>query len=155
MLNKVQIIGNLGQDPEVRFTTSGQAVCDLSVATNEKWTDKQGEKHEHTEWHKVTVWGKTAELVGQYLKKGRRCYVEGKLQTQEYEKDGSKRWITKIIAQRVLFLDSARQERRGDDAPESQPPAGADDDIPFIHCFPGVNGLGIPTLTGLVAKIVL
>jgi len=130
MLNKVQIIGNLGQDPEVRFTTQGQAVCDLSVATNEKWTDKQGEKHEHTEWHKVTCWGKTAELVGQYLKKGRRCYVEGKLQTQEYEKDGSKRWITKIIAQRVLFLDSARQERRGDDAPESQPP-GQDEDIPF------------------------
>lgn len=134
MLNKVQIIGNLGQDPEVRFLSTGSAVCDLSVATNEKWTDKAGEKHEHTEWHKVTCWGKTAELVGKYLKKGRRCYVEGKLQTQEYEKDGSKRWITKIVAQRVLFLDT-KQERRGDDAPESEPPPGHaqgdSDDIPF------------------------
>lgn len=104
-LNKAMIIGNLGADPDVRFTNSGTPVCDLSVATNEKWKDKSGQKQERTEWHKVTVFGKTAENCGKYLKKGRQVYVEGRIQTEQWEdRDGNKRYTTKIIAQNVTFL---------------------------------------------------
>jgi single-strand DNA-binding protein len=103
-VNRVIILGRLGKDPEVRFTQGGQAVCNFTVATSESWKDKDGQKKERTEWHRVVVWGKLAELCGEHLKKGRQCYVEGKLQTSEYEKDGVKRYTTEVIAHEVTFL---------------------------------------------------
>jgi single-strand DNA-binding protein len=110
-VNKVILIGNLGKDPEVRYTQGGQAVCNFSIATSEKWNDKDGAAQERTEWHNVTVWGKSAEHCGQYLTKGRSVYVEGKIQTREYEdKDGVKRKAVDIIAQVVTFLGGGKGE---------------------------------------------
>jgi single-strand DNA-binding protein len=104
-INKVILIGNLGQNPEVRFSPSGQAVCNLSIATSESWTDKNGQKQEKTEWHRVVVFGKLAELCGQYLTKGRQAYIEGKLQTRNWQdKDGQTRYTTEVVAQSVQFL---------------------------------------------------
>lgn len=104
-LNKAMIIGNLGDDPEVRFTGGGQAVATLSVATNERWTDKAGQAQERTEWHRVVVWGKQAEQCKEYLSKGRQVFVEGRIQTRDWtDKEGHKRYTTEIIAQRVQFL---------------------------------------------------
>ncbi len=107
-LNKVMLIGNLGADPEVRSTGSGQSVATMRMATTEHWTDKTGQKAEKTEWHRVIAWGKQAELCKEYLTKGRQIYVDGKLQTREWtDKDGNKRWTTEVVATRVLFLGSA------------------------------------------------
>ena len=106
-LNKATIIGRLGQDPEVKYSQSGMAVCNMSIATSEYRTDKSGEQQEKTEWHKVVCFQKLAENCGKYLGKGRQCYVEGKLQTSSYEKDGQTHYATKIIADVVQFLDSA------------------------------------------------
>src|SRR5690242_17618873 len=104
-VNKAIILGNLGQDPEVRYTQSGQAVASFSVATSEVYTDKSGERQEKTEWHRIVAWGKTAELCGEYLRKGRQVYLEGRLQTRQWEdKDGQKRYTTEIVAQTVQFL---------------------------------------------------
>lgn len=105
-VNKVILIGNLGADPEVRFTPSGQAVANFRIATSESWTDKgSGQKQERTEWHRIVVWGKLAELCGEYLKKGRQCYVEGRLQTREWtDKEGKKNYTTEVVAQTVQFL---------------------------------------------------
>lgn len=104
-VNKVILIGNLGKDPEVRFTPSGAAVSNFNIATNESWTDKSGQKQERTEWHRIVVWGKLAELCGEYLKKGRQCYVEGRLQTREWtDKEGKKNYTTEVVAQSVQFL---------------------------------------------------
>jgi len=104
-VNKVILVGRLGQNPEVRYTPSGAAVANFSLATNESWTDKNGQKQERTEWHRVVVWGKLAELCQQYLQKGRQCYVEGRLQTREYnDKDGVKKYSTEVQAQTVQFL---------------------------------------------------
>lgn len=103
-VNKWIGLGNLGADPEVRFTPSGQAVCNFRLAVNDSWTDKEGQKQTHTEWVSVVVWGKLAELCGEYLKKGRQCFVEGKLQTREWEKDGVKRSTTEVVASEVTFL---------------------------------------------------
>src|SRR5256885_9359517 len=105
-VNKVILVGNLGKDPEVRYLPSGNPVANFSIATSENFTDKSGTKQERTEWHNVVVYGKQAELCGQYLKKGRQCYVEGRLQTRQYEaKDGTgTRYRTEIVAQRVQFL---------------------------------------------------
>jgi len=132
-VNRVILLGRLGQDPEVRFTPGGQAVCNFSLATDEEWKGKDGEKQKRTEWCRIVVWGKLAELCGEYLKKGRQAYVEGRLQTREYEKDGQRRFSTEIIASTVVFLGgkdggrSAPQEGRSE-----PPPTGAgDDDIPF------------------------
>ena len=106
-LNKVMIIGNLGTDPELRFTQGGQAVANFNVATNERWTDKSGQTQERTEWHRVVVWGRQAENCEKYLSKGRQVYVEGRLQTREWDdKDGNKRYTTEIVAQNVQFLSS-------------------------------------------------
>ena len=118
-VNKVIIIGRLGQDPDVKSTQSGQSVCNLSVATDESWTDKSGTKQEKTEWHRVVVWGRTAELCGEYLTKGRLVYVEGRLETREWaDKDNNRRFSTEIKADRVQFLDSgASSGDRGDSAP--------------------------------------
>ena len=105
-INKVILIGNLGADPEVRFTPSGQAVANFRIATSESWNDKTtGQKQERTEWHRIVVWGKLAELCGEYLKKGRQCYVEGRLQTREWtDKEGKKNWTTETVANTVQFL---------------------------------------------------
>lgn len=137
-MNKVIIIGNLGSDPELRYIASGQAVCELSVATNEKWKDKQGQMQEHTEWSKVTVWGVQAENCEKYLSKGRRVAVEGKLRTEKWQdKDGKDRWTTKIIAQSVEFLGGDGGQPSNGQRREKAPAEPAfdqsfnDDDIPF------------------------
>jgi single-strand DNA-binding protein len=105
-INKVILIGNLGKDPEVRFTPGGQAVANFNIATSESWNDKtSGQKVEKTEWHRIVVWGKLAELCGEYLKKGRQCYVEGRLQTREWtDKEGVKKYTTEVVANTVQFL---------------------------------------------------
>lgn len=138
-VNKAIIIGNLGQDPEIRYTGNGTAVCELRVATNETWKDKQGQKQERVEWHRVIVWGKDAENAAKYLAKGRQVYVEGRIQTRDYEdKEGIKRYVTEIQAQHVTYLGGGRDEqRRGGDGPEpdfdrgQRQGGGPDDDIPF------------------------
>ena len=117
-VNKVILVGRLGQTPEVKFTPSGSAVANFSVATNETWVDKSGQKQERTEWHRIVVWGKTAELCQQYLTKGRQVYLEGKLQTRQWQdKDGQTKYTTEVQAQTVQFLGGGSAERgasRGD-----------------------------------------
>lgn len=111
-VNKVMLIGRLGNDPEVRYTSNGGAVANFNVATNESWTDKQGQKQEKTEWHRIVVWGKLAELCGQYLSKGRQVFVEGRLQTREWQdKEGGKRYTTEVVVQNVQFLGGGSAER--------------------------------------------
>jgi single-strand DNA-binding protein len=108
-VNKVILVGRLGQNPEVRYTPSGSAVANFSVATNEAWTDKSGQKQERTEWHRIVVWGKLAELCSKYLEKGRQCYVEGRLQTRQWQdKDGQTKYSTEVQAQTVQFLGGER-----------------------------------------------
>jgi single-strand DNA-binding protein len=110
-VNKVILLGRLGQDPELKYTPSGAAVCNFSVATSESWTDKNsGQKNEKTEWHRVVVWGKLAELCNQYLSKGRQAFIEGKLQTRAWDdKDGNKRYTTEISASTVQFIGAQGQ----------------------------------------------
>jgi len=104
-INKVMIIGRLGQEPELRQTGSGQAVCTLNVATSENWTDKEGQRQERTEWHRIVIWGRQAENAAKYLAKGRQVYVEGKLQTRSWETpQGEKKYTTEIVANNVQFL---------------------------------------------------
>lgn len=103
-INKVIIIGRLGQDPETKAVGQGATVTRLNVATSETWLDKSGQKQERTEWHRITVWGKLAELCGKYLAKGRQVYVEGKLQTRSWEDNGQKKYATEIVASTVQFL---------------------------------------------------
>ncbi len=104
-VNKVILVGNLGKDPEVRYTPGGQAVAKFPVATTDNWTDQSGHKQEKTEWHNIVVWGKQAENCGQYLSKGRQVYLEGSIRSRSYDdKDGNKRYITEVVAQRVQFL---------------------------------------------------
>lgn len=153
MVNKVILIGNLGKDPEVRYTTGGQAVANLRIATSRSWTDKQsGQKKEETEWHDVEVWGKQAEQCGEYLTKGRQVYVEGRLKTDSWDDKttGQKRSRVKVVAETVRFLSTGARgagagAERGGGRPsgppeESGPPGGFDegpggsgpgDDIPF------------------------
>ena len=104
-VNKAILVGNLGRDPELRHTPNGQAVVNFTLATSENWTDKSGERQERTEWHRIVVWGRTAEMCHQYLSKGRTVYVEGRIQTREWEdKEGNKRYTTEINAQTVNFI---------------------------------------------------
>jgi len=149
VLNKVFIIGNLGKDPEVRFTSNGKAVAKFSVATSERWTDQDGNKQERTEWHNVVVWGKQAETCGQYLSKGRQVFIEGSVRSRSYDdKDGNKKYITEIVARDVRFLggkgdgggrggDHVQSAPRGEDTgggPRGEDAGGSppdDDDIPF------------------------
>lgn len=129
-VNKVIIVGNLGRDPEVRFTQGGSAVCNLSVAVGERV--KKGEAWEdHTEWFRVVVFGKTAENAGQYLQKGRQVYVEGKLRQREYEKDGQKQRSTEVVADALHWLGSGKGE--GGKASDAKPAAQTvdADDLPF------------------------
>lgn len=145
-VNKVILVGNLGADPEMRYTPSGAGVCELRLATNEQWTDKSGQRQERTEWHRVVVWGKRAEVCSKYLSKGRQAYVEGKLRTRSWEdKEGQKRYTTEIIANDVQFLSggSGGGPRGGSDGPPPAEPeyggggfgggdfGGGDDDVPF------------------------
>ena len=105
MVNKVIILGRLGVDPEVKYTDNGSVVCNFSLATSEKWTDKDGQKKESTEWHRVVVWGKQGENCMEFLKKGSQVYLEGKIKTREWEnKEGNKVYTTEIIANNVRFL---------------------------------------------------
>ena len=141
-VNKVILVGNLGRDPEVRYTTSGTPVANFTLATTERWNDPQGERKERTEWHRIVVWGKQAEIAGEYLQKGRQCYNEGSLQTREWnDRDGNKRYTTEVRVQRFQMLgnrpDRDRQAvaagggydelRNGQDDDDGY----ADDDIPF------------------------
>jgi single-strand DNA-binding protein len=104
-LNKATLIGHLGKDPEVRYTPNGDAVASFSIATNESWKDKDGNQQERTEWHNIVAWRKLAEICGEYLKKGARVYIEGKIQTRDYEdKSGVKRYVTEINASDLIML---------------------------------------------------
>ena len=104
-LNRVTLIGNLGQDPELRSTPSGSSVCSFSLATTESYKDRNGEWQDNTEWHRIVLWEGLAETAAKYLKKGSKTYIEGKLQTRSYEKDGITRYITEIRGLNVIFLD--------------------------------------------------
>jgi single-strand DNA-binding protein len=147
-VNKVILIGRLGADPEVRYTPSGTPVANFRIATSENWNDKQGQRQERTEWHRIVVWAKLAELCGEYLAKGRQVYVEGRLQTRQWDdRDGNKRYTTEVHAREITFLggrgDSDGAPRRSAPAGGSQggggddpgydygPPAMTDDDVPF------------------------
>ncbi|MFN8792100.1 MAG: single-stranded DNA-binding protein [Bdellovibrionales bacterium] len=111
-VNKVIIVGRLGADPEMKTVGAGQTVTRLNVATSENWTGKDGQKQERTEWHRITVWGKLAEICGKHLSKGRQVYVEGRLQTRSWEdQQGQKRYATEIVANTVQFLGSGNSER--------------------------------------------
>ena len=139
-VNKVILVGNLGANPEMRFTQAGQAVCNLRLATTERWTDKNGQKQEQTEWHRIVVWGKQAEICGQYLTKGRQIFVEGRIRTRQWQdQQGQKRYSTEIVAVNVQML-GGRGERGPDEVGATIPPEehmgaepgpGNDDDIPF------------------------
>ena len=142
-VNKVICVGNLGKDPEVRATQGGQTVANFSLAVNENWTDKQGQKQERVEWIRVVVWGKAAEACGKYLQKGSQVYVEGRLQTREFtNKQGAKQFSTEVVANPVggvVFLGggshgqerSRGQENPADDNGQRQAPPPGDDEIPF------------------------
>jgi single-strand DNA-binding protein len=140
-VNKAILIGNLGKDPELRYTPSGRAVASFSIATSEKWKGQDGENQEKTEWHNIVLWGRTAELAKEYLSKGSPVYIEGRIQTRSYEdKNGVKKYITEIVGQRMQFL-GRRGETGTDYTPPPPPPADEsapfddksvdDDDLPF------------------------
>jgi single-strand DNA-binding protein len=133
-VNKVILIGNLGKDPELRYTSSGVAVASFTLATNESWKDQDGTVQERTQWHNVVAWRKLAEICGEYLKKGSKMYLEGKLQYRTYDdKNGVKRYITEIVMDEMLMLDSkgGAQAAGESSAPreESSPEPGTD--LPF------------------------
>ncbi len=152
-VNKVILVGNLGADPELKYTPNNRPVCHLSIATNEVWKDKGGQKQERTEWHRVNVWGDQAENCSKFLAKGRMVYIEGRLQTRSWDdKDGKKRYSTEVVADRVVVLgggpggESGAGGGRGkgggrggwgEEAPPSNnddngpPPPAGDDEIPF------------------------
>src|ERR1044072_2091633 len=114
-VNKVILSGNLGRDPETRYTTGGDAVTNLNIATSEQWKDKSGEKQERTEWHRVVLFGRQAEVAGEYLKKGRSVYIEGRLQTRKYtDKDGVEKYSTEIVADRMQLIGGSRDSSGGD-----------------------------------------
>jgi single-strand DNA-binding protein len=147
-VNKAILIGNLGKDPELKYLPSGQAVANFSLATTERRTDKNGQRQDRTEWHNIVVYGKTAEVVNQYLKKGRSAYIEGRITTRSWDdRDGNKKYRTEIVANTVQFLGSpggsGPQETASapemvadssgdiDPAPAAGAAAGASDDLPF------------------------
>lgn len=155
-VNKVIIVGNLGKDPETRYAPSGDAICNITVATTESWKDKaSGEKREATEWHRVVFFGKLAEIAGQYLKKGSQVYLEGKLKTRKWQdKDGVERYTTEISADVMKMLggkgegqqtDAPRQSAQAPSAPAPKKPASGggvgdfDDDVPFQQLGSGAS----------------
>lgn len=137
-VNKALLIGNLGEDPDLSYTDGGTAVCNLSIATNESWTDDNGREQTRTEWHDVVAWGRLAEVVAEYLSKGSSVYVEGKIETRSWEhKDGSTRYSTEIKAQEVNFLGGSENgsgERDPASTREPEPEEDfeePDDELPF------------------------
>ena len=128
MINKVILVGHLGRDPEVRSTQSGTPVANFTMATHRRWTNREtGERNEETEWHRIVVWGRQAEIAGQYLRRGRQVYVEGRLQTREWEdrQTGEKRWTTEVICENFQMLGSRSDSAGPPAAPEPYgPPAG-------------------------------
>jgi len=131
-INKVILIGHLGADPELRYTPNGTPVANFRIATTERWINKQGERMESTEWHRIVAWGKLGEFCGQYLNKGKQVYIEGRLRTRSWEdKDGKKQWTTEIIAQRLQLLGKLERPSTPPEelaAPEEVP---TEEDIPF------------------------
>ena len=143
-INKVMLIGNLGSDPELRFTPSGVQVANFSLATSESWTDKSGERQERAEWHRIVLWRRLAEVAGQYLKKGSKIYIEGKLQTRSWEdQNGQKRYTTEVVANSMEMLDGGQAAAADVDVDMSYnnsreaAPAGA----PVAAGAPGDDGL--------------
>ena len=137
-VNKVILVGNLGRDPEVRYTSDGKPVANFTMATTERWSDPaSGERKEKTEWHRIVVWGKQAEIAGEYLRKGRQVYVEGSLQTREWtDRDGNKRQTTEVRAQRFQMLGRRAEEEGAPASPKptavaEKGPGFEEDDIPF------------------------
>lgn len=135
-VNKVILVGNLGRDPEIRYTQGGTPVANFTMATTERWSDPSGEKKERTEWHRIVVWGKQAEIASEYLRKGRQVYIEGSLQTREWtDREGNKRTTTEIRAQRLQLLgrpDDRHAPAAGQPEEEvAEPAAYGEDDIPF------------------------
>ena len=139
MVNKVILVGNLGRDPELRSTPSGQPVATFSLATSRKWRDKEGNRQEQTEWHQIVCWGRQAEVAGEYLTKGKQIYVEGRLQTRSWDdrNSGEKRYKTEVVCDNFQMLGS-RGDSGGGYRPAAAPEAGGDlgappedDDIPF------------------------
>ena len=133
-MNKILVIGNLGRDPEMRYTPTGQAVTNFSVATNRKFNTAEGESREETEWFRVSAWGRLAETCNQYLSKGRKVYVEGRLRSHTYEtQDGQTRFVNEIFASDVRFIDTVAS--RGEEPPSEEGPVGEagmePDDLPF------------------------
>ena len=141
MINKVILVGRLGKDPEVRYTGSGSAVANFSVATDDSWTDKSGERQTRTEWHNVVAWARLAEICGEYLNKGKLVYIEGRLQTREWEdRDGNRRWTTEVVANEMKMLS------RGDDSrqmtgPAPSPPIGDSETTEDKAAKPSTGGL--------------
>lgn len=146
-VNKVILMGNLGRDPEVRYMPNGEAVANFSIATTENWKDKSGVRQEKTEWHNIVMYRRLAEIAGEYLKKGRPVYIEGRLQTRKWEKDGIERYSTEIIADQMQMLGSNRpdddaghepQKSSNPEQPASKPAGNFDDfddDIPFMNPY--------------------
>ena len=137
-LNKVMLIGNLGKDPELRFTSSGVPVATFTIATNESWKDQEGNLQERTEWHNIVAWRKLAEICGEWLKKGKKVYIEGRIQTRSYDdkNTGAKKYMTEIVADSMIMLDgkSAGAPHESSAAPAAQEPApggASNDDLPF------------------------
>lgn len=141
-VNKVILVGNLGRDPEVRHTQGGKAVANFTMATTRRYRDRDGQMQEQTEWHRIVAWERLAEICTEYLSKGRQVYIEGRLQTREWEdRDGNKRWTTEIIAQEMQMLgrrgdyessgSGSGPSSAGEPSGEPPPAGGGDDDIPF------------------------
>ncbi|MBI5464294.1 MAG: single-stranded DNA-binding protein [Ignavibacteriales bacterium] len=132
-VNKVTLIGNLGKDPELRYTSAGVAVASFTLATNESWKDQDGAIQEKTQWHNLVAWRKLAEIIGEYLKKGSKIYVEGRLQYRSYDdKNGVKRYVTEIVVDEMLMLDSKGSSADAGSAPvHPEAPAPEKDDLPF------------------------
>jgi len=137
MINKAMLVGRLGKDPEVRYTPDGAMVTSFSMATDEQWKDKNGEKVQKTEWHKIVTFGKLAEICGNYLVKGKLIFVEGRIQTRSWDdKEGVKRYTTEIVANNMQMLDSKGQNKSEGSSPSSPPSPSADngtpmEDVPF------------------------
>ncbi len=145
MVNKAILVGNLGRDPEMRYTSNGTPVCNFSVATNEVYQDRSGQRQKRTEWHNIVVWSKLAEICNQYLSKGKQVYLEGRIQTREWDdRDGNRRRTTEIVANEMKMLSgpgeaagdfgggpSPRQEPAGGETSQSMEIGISDDDIPF------------------------
>lgn len=137
-LNKVSLIGNVGKDPELRYTSTGVAVANFTLATNEQWKDGDGNMQERTEWHTIVAWKRLAEICGEYLKKGKKVYIEGRLQYRNYDdKNGIKRYVTEVVAQDMIMLDSKGSGTSSAPEPEEQideasgGPTAEKNDLPF------------------------